>query len=284
MFHLNILIWLTIAFWASCSNSDFNTPSVNQNKSSDSTKIMDTVQVYTPQCLLDSLRSNRVIILMNDNYSFPPETTTANLSIDSIHNLTITGFGTSVITNNYPNNWILEISNSQSIKLNNISLKRSNSSPSTKGGLIIKNSSDITINQVDVSNAGTFGIICRNNQNTLINHLELSGCTASLFEIENCTNTTLDHCHFIDNYLWISVLGGFTYGSNTILLNQCIFKNNYPKQSGNPVFNSHQLIDTVQFKNCTFHNNPGYKWYNDNLNFIDCDIDFSDFIGIKSDY
>lgn len=46
--------------------------------------------------------------------------------------------------------------------------------------------------------------------------------------------------------------------------------------------NNYQDFDEkIIFKNCTFKNNKGFKWYGGKIKLEQCEIDSTDFIGLK---
>jgi len=241
---------------------------------------IDTIFVETTDELRDHLRNNRVLILGSKKYKLQ-----STLQIDSIENLKILGTITSELMISDQNSTVLNLLNSKNFSIENVIIGHStNQGYLGKQGIIrIEHSSNINIFNCKILGAGTFGLVTKDVCNMKFENSEITKCTALIFELHKSRKIEFKNSKFQNNKLAISVLGGFTNLTKEVTFTDCLFLNNQPKMSGNPVFNFdnnyQNFEEQIIFRNCLFKNNIGYKWYGEKIKLENCKIDSSDFIG-----
>lgn len=252
----------------------------------------DTVTAKTTEELLNYLQSNRVIRLLGKEYTFGSSLLFQNdskvaqndqgLVINGIKNLKIEGtVGTklSVYSKNAP---VLKLINAHNIRLESLIIGHTESPgyEGEQGALNISYSYNIRVSNCKLLGAGTFGLLTYAVYNLKFKNSEITKCTALIFELERTRNVKFKNSKFHHNTVATSVLGGFTNASEKIFFKNCDFTDNQPKMDGNPLFNQMDNYEPILFSNCTFKNNKGFKWYGDQLELVNCQIDSSDFIGL----
>ena len=242
----------------------------------------DTIFIENVDELRNQLRDNRVLILINQNYKLE-----STLQIDSITNLKIVGDETSRLMIDKQNSTVLKLSYLHDFWIENVIIGHStNQGHIGEQGIVrIEHSSNVNIGRCIILGAGTFGLIAKDVGRLTLENSEITKCSALIFELDNSQKIEFNNTIFQDNKLGISVLGGFTNLTKEVTFTDCMFLNNQPKMRGNPAFNfdnnyqNHE--EQIIFKNCTFKNNVGYKWYGDKIRLENCKIDSTDFIGLQ---
>ena len=246
------------------------------------TVFIDTIFVKTVDELRSQLRNNRVLFLGNQNYKL--ETT---LQIDSTENLKIVGGETSRLMIDQQNSTVLKLSNSHNLWIENVVIGHStNQGHIGEQGIVrIEYSTNINIERCKILGAGTFGLIAKDVCMLTIENSEITKCSSLIFELNRSQKIEVNNTKFHNNMLAISVLGGFTNSTKEVTFKNCEFLNNQPEIRGNPVFNFddnyQDFEEKIVFKECTFNNNVGYKWYGDKIKLVNCKIDSTDFIGLQ---
>lgn len=262
---------------------------------------LDTVTVQTTEELIQQIRSNRLIRLIDKEYilrsssyyqGVENEDTSyfeqkQGLLIDSIKNLKIVGTGSSKLLAYERNATVLNFSNSYNIHLDKIIIGHTESPglECQQGVLRISHSYNIDISNCKLFGSGTFGLVTYDVYNLNFSNSEITECTALIFELEKSRKVEFKNSKFHNNHLATSVLGGFTTSTKEISFLNCEFLDNKPDMVGNPVFNFFDnykdFNDLIIFTNCTFKNNKGYKWYGEKIRLDNCKIDSTDFIGLR---
>lgn len=243
---------------------------------------IDTIFVKTADELKSQLKNNRVLILGNQNYKLE-----STLQLDSIENLKIVGNKTSRLMIDKQNSTVLKLSNSHNFWIENVTIGHStNQGHIGEQGIVrIEHSSNVNIKSCKILGAGTFGLIVKDVCGLTFENSEITKCSALIFELNKSKKIEFKNTKFQDNRLAISVLGGFTNATKEVTFTNCEFLNNQPEMSGNPAFNFdnnyQNFEEKIFFKNCTFKNNKGYKWYSDKIKLENCKIDSTDFIGLQ---
>lgn len=239
----------------------------------------DTFLVSNSQELLESIGSNRLIKLASKDYAI-----SSNLIINQVKNLRIEGgLGLKIQMTGKGKNVVL-IKDSHNIQLDSLVI-----SPSLKQGLSgdpgvlrIQGSYNISLNHCQIIGSSGFGLVTEDALNFKFINSEIRSSTDLIFELQKSRKCYFSNSVFQDNNLNISVLGGFTFGTREVYFTECLFKNNQPKFPGNPLFNFMENVDLangkIVFKDCSFRNNKGYKWYGEKMELINCKIDSTDFI------
>lgn len=239
----------------------------------------DSILVHTAQELVEGIKSNRFIQLVNRHYQL-----NSALFIDSIKNLKIQSLDSSRISVLNGQSNVISISNSQGIELNNLIIGNS-SKPFGKGevGVVrINHSYEVAIENSGIIGRGSFGLKCFDVVDFQFNNSKITDCSKLIFELEKSKNCIFNNSSFHDNELSISVLGGFTNSTKQVFFNNCDFRKNLPAMTGNPAFNFMDNVnspeDHIVFTNCSFENNPGYVWYGEKIDLINCEMDSADFL------
>ena len=245
---------------------------------------MDTIFVETTEVLLSQLGNNKILILGSKKYKLA-----STLLIDNIENLKIIGIGYSELMISDQNATVLKVLNSQNCSIENITIRHSISKGHSgeQGVLRIEQSSNINILNCKILGAVTFGLVTKDICGLKFENSEITKCTGLIFELDKSKKVEFKNSKFHNNKLAISVLGGFPNSTKEIIFTDCDFVNNQPDISGNPAFNFdnnyQDFEEKIIFRNCTFQNNVGYKWYGKKIKLENCTIDSSDFIGLTNE-
>ncbi len=242
----------------------------------------DTIFTHTSDELKSQLRSNRVLLLGNRNYKLR-----SALQIDGIENLKIIGGEATGLMLAEQNANVLKLTSAHNIWIENVTVGHATNQTyrGEQGMVRIEQSSNINIERCKILGAGTFGLIAKDVRELTIENSEISKCSALIFELNGCQKVEFRNTKFQDSKLAVSVLGGFTNSTKEVTFTDCMFLNNQPEIGGNPVFNFdnnyQKFEEKIIFKNCTFKNNVGYKWYGDKIKLENCKIDSTDFMGLQ---
>lgn len=239
----------------------------------------DTLEVYSAEELVKGIQNNRFIKLVNPLYQL-----NSSLLIDSIKNLKIMGLNRSRISLNDSESNVISISNSSGIQLENLIVGKPTIPLEERiaGVVRINHSLRIRIENSQITGKGNIGLKCFDVVDFQFNNSEITDCSKLIFELEKSKNCIFNNSSFHDNELSISVLGGFTNSTKQVFFNNCDFRNNLPVMTGNPAFNFMDNVnspeDHIVFTNCSFENNPGYVWYGEKIDLINCEMDSTDFV------
>lgn len=242
----------------------------------------DTLYARTTAELMQALQSNRLIHLADTSYIFEH-----TLKCEKLEQLKIVGSANTTLAVKEKNATVLRLLNVKDIVLDKLTIghRQSSAFAGQPAALRIQASRNIHITNTKILGAGTFGLLTINACHLNFENIVISDCSATIFELDNSKHITFKDAVFHNNDLDVSVLGGFTNASSAIYFQGCSFLNNQPKIGGNPAFNFmnnyNDFEQKVIFKNCTFKNNKGFKWYGEKIELIDCVVDTSDFIGFE---
>ncbi len=294
---LRSVILCSLTCFFSCGNTEYRINDSNGNQLSsrysydlaDTSKRydenrIDTVTIQNTEELIQHIRSNRVIELINTEYVL-----TSTLLIDSIKNLKIVGTGLAKLMIKKRNATVLKLSNSHNVQFASLIIGHTESPGHTgeQGTMRINHSKNINISNCKLLGSGTFGLITLDVDNLKFVNSEITKCTVLIFELEKSRKIEFINSKFYNNDLATSVLGGFTNSTKDVTFLNCEFFNNKPVMTGNPAFNFmdnyEDFDDPIIFTNCLFKNNKGFKWYGDKIELNDCKIDSTDFIKFEGD-
>ncbi len=243
--------------------------------------MVDTIVVQTTEELIKEISSHKVIKLEGQEYRLK-----STLNIEGVKNLKILGMTLPHLMLDEQNGTVIQLLNAQNIYFDNLIIGHSKSQGHTgKQGIVrIEHCSNVEVQNCQIWGHGTFGLITNDVCRLAFNNSAITECTALIFELEKSRQVDFSNTKFYNNHLAISVLGGFTNATKEVIFTNCEFSDNEPTVPGNPAFNfrdnDRDFHEKIVFRNCTFKNNKGYKWYGDKIKLDQCKIDSTDFIDL----
>lgn len=248
---------------------------------------LDTVIAKSSSELLSLIQSNRVIQLEDKTYLFDALAEQYPIKIEGIINFKLVGKENTVLKSKGVNNCVMQIKNVNNIQIENIDLGQSNSDLSfcNSGKLNITDGNGVVLSNMKIFSKGSIGLVTKDLYNFQFINSEITESNVLIFELEKSKYCRFINSRFYENHLGTSVLGGFTNGTKNVSFENCEFVNNVPSRTGNPAFNFFEnyknIEDRILFRNSTFKNNRGFKWYGEKIELENCKIDSSDFIGLS---
>lgn len=254
----------------------------------------DTVTVSTLTELKGAIQNNRLIRLTGneffsennlsseDKIERGSNLSTEPLLIEGLKNLKIVGNGRTMLFVSENSLCDVKIHDAFNIHLDSLILGRKKMPESYSDGVLkIDSAFNIQVTNCRIIGEGAPGLRTKYVNNFSLLDVDFTACSSFIFELVTSTNVLFENCTFFRNELSTSVLGGFAYGSKELLFLNCDFYENAPVHKGNPFFNVREIEELIVFKDCTFKKNKGFKWYGNHLKLINCELDSSDFIGLK---
>jgi len=221
------------------------------------TSAMDTVTVHTAEQLIDSIQSNRLILLEPGVYdvSLAPQISKLNLEkelrdapvtesllyssgvgivFNQVKNVTIKGLGETpdlnqLVTGN-PNDYVFAFLGCVNIRLVNLEAQYDvNKSGKRKAGSWLFNQ----CNGVDIENnkltRGVVGITARRSKNITVTNSSISECSSGIVDLKDSWSVKFGNCIFQNNWACQSM---WTMSRCTdVAVEDCIFTENKRKES-----------------------------------------------------
>ncbi len=252
---------------------------LGKNQLDNSVFYNDTILVFNSKDLVASIASNRMIKLLSTEYLIQ-----TGLSLNNIKNLRIEGSSNTKIRLVGAGSNVILIQGSHNIQMDSLIVEPTDNLEEIgeSGVLRIEGSYNISLNNSLIFGRSGFGLVTDDVLNFKFINSEIRECSKLIFDLAKSRKCYFSNAIFQDNDLGISVLGGFTFATREVYFTNCLFENNRPKQPGNPVFNfmenTNSSSERIVFKDCSFKNNKGYKWYGEKMELIDCEVDSNDFV------
>ena len=284
--------WIGLLFcipccFCTCKQTETHTSNLSEQSATTSMSgnqneavIRDTVTAHNYTELTNLIRSYRQINLLGKDYEIE-DADKSSLRIENIHHLDIIGEQSTRIIG-ASEAVVVSMEGSNNISISNLTLISNPEEQQQCQGAVmyLTNSSDVSLDKIKIVGDGSTGLYTKKVRGLELSNSEVTGCDCLIFELEDSQDCLFDNVLFSGNKLATSVLGGFTESTHDVTFYDCRFIDNEPASVGNPAFNFAYNSEKfpVTMTRCIFKNNKGFKWYGDQINLIDCDIDTADFV------
>ncbi len=252
-------------------------------KDKEQLRYFNTVEVSTPEELLNAIADNTKVVLNAGTYNLSkvdsskinnPHITSGLFShmVDGVSNYCLEGKeGAKVeilIDDAY--DAVLSFQNGSNVALHNLTVGH-NVEPGYCSGSVVyfENLSGIIVDNCKLYGSGTYGIESYSSSYMDVKDTDIYECTYGLLSLRSTSTVHFDNCTLRDSreYSMLDVDSAYD-----ILFENCEFKNNHATAQES-CFVSLSEYDDVTFKKCKFVENEYYVFSNYQVKMEDCEIE-----------
>lgn len=267
-------------------------PEHSFNKIDPSTNYTDTIIASNAQELIESIRSNRLIRLIDSDYVLNRNTEyydeDEGILFDSIYDFKLVGSGNSKLLAFERNATVLVFTNSYNICLENLFIGHTEEpNQACEGGVIkLSNCQNIKISDCKLIGSGTYGITMNKVYNLKFINSSITECTNWVLFLQKSRNIEFTKSKFYRNEIIRPNLSHFSNTREIVFINSEFYQNKttQPELAENALFEILGNNEQIEFSSCTFHQNINFNWLGDKIKLTNCNIDSSKFYDFQGNY
>lgn len=240
----------------------------------------DTVRVYNVQQLLDSIRSNRVLLLESGRYDLSTHSNLVDISkeneakelpvaafvsyssgdgitIRAVQNVKIEGTSRVaedvMIVGGRLEDYVINVFNSSRISFHNITFTHDESVDGTiSGGAVkIQHSNTIKFENCILTGRAANGLFCWRSKDIVMVNSTISNCSYGIVDLRDSWSLKFMNCNFLDNRTCQTAW--YMSGCVDVKIKSCLFEGNHSRESH--VCERTKMFSFVRCEMIEFNNN-----------------------------
>lgn len=229
----------------------------------------DTVVVNNAEDFLNSVKSNRVIVLEEGIYNITIDrmesidnkhveiqdnpTTMNGLKIKDVQNFDLIGKDNVEIVTDNQSDHVLIIKNCENLYISNITMGHTDRGDCEGAVIDISNCKSVKFSKLDLYGSGMIGLWCTNVQTFEIDNCIIRECTEQLLRLHNCSDVNIKNSIFKETYGYQLI--GIEDSTKNVVFDNCEIMNNSFYSSKSSIFYFYNHGENLTLKNCYIHDN-----------------------------